>query len=94
MKILKGIKEKLNKKVMAVCATMAVAMTTMSVTCFAADTPTDTTGQLPQGVSDMFTNLAKGVVITIGAVAVGALTVYAAPKAILVAKKIFNKVAG
>lgn len=96
MKFLKGFKEKLNKKLIAVGATVAVVMTTMSITCFATDaagTSTDP-GSLPSGVTDFFTSMGKNIVLTIAGIAVVALGIYAAPQAIMFAKKIFKRVSG
>ncbi len=93
MKLLNKMKSKFNKKIIAVGATVGAVATVMTSTCFAAEGDS-TVGALPSGVNDMFSNLALGLVATIGAIAVIALTVYAAPQAIVFAKKIFKKVSG
>jgi hypothetical protein len=82
-----------HKKLFTSMAVMGVVATVTTCSCFAEDTTAPAPGALPSGVTDMFSNLGKGIVITIGSIAVIALTVYAAPIAIKFAKKIFNKIA-
>lgn len=86
------VKSKLNKKLVAVVATVGAVVTITTATCFAADPVA--TGTLPAEVNTMFSTLATGLVTTIGAIAVIALAVFAAPQAIVFAKKIFKKVSG
>ncbi|MCX8129396.1 MAG: hypothetical protein N3I35_04765 [Clostridia bacterium] len=75
-----------NKKVVSTGLAVGV-MTIMSISAFAAGE-----GTLPTEVNTMFTTLATGLIATIGAIAVIALGVYAAPQAITFAKKIFKKI--
>ena len=89
MNILKGLKQKFNKKVIAAGATVGAVATMTTVSCFAAD---PAVGTLPTEVNTMFSNLATGLIATIAAVAVIALGVYAAPQAIVFAKKIFKRI--
>jgi fluoride ion exporter CrcB/FEX len=82
------------KKLLVVTAIVGVMATLTTVSSFAAEGDTTTAvGALPTGVNTLFSTLATGLVATIGAIAVIALTVYAAPMAIKFAKKIFNKIA-
>lgn len=80
------------RKFFVAMAIVGVMATLMTVGCFAAEGDV-ATGALPAGVSELFTTLGTGLIATIGAIAVIALGVYAAPMAIKFAKKIFNKIA-
>lgn len=90
MRFLKVLRSKLNKKVIVTGATVGTVFTLTTVSCFAADPVTP--GALPAEVTTQFTTLATGLIATIAAVAVIALGVYAAPQAIVFAKKIFNRI--
>lgn len=92
MRFLNKFKEKLNRKVIVTGATVGAVVTATSATCFAADPVTP--GALPAEVNTLFGTLATGLVATIGAIAVIALGVFAAPQAIVFAKKIFKRVSG
>lgn len=84
MKILKS-------KYFAMCAIIATVLTLMTATCFAEGTA-PAPGTLPPEVTTVFSTLASGLIITIGAVAVIAIGVFAAPQAIVFAKKMFKKI--
>ncbi len=83
------MKTKFNKKLLAICTTVGAVTTQVTTTCFAAGE-----GALPEGVNDFFSSLSTGLIATIAAISVIALGVYAAPQAIVFAKKIFKKVSG
>lgn len=86
--MLSKLKGKVNKRFVS-SAVVACTVVATVTNCFAEDTAP---GALPADVTAKFTSLATGLVATIGAIAAIALLVYAAPQAIVFAKKIFKKV--
>lgn len=83
--------KKIKSKLFVMGTTVVTVLTVATATCFAEDTAT-APGSLPPEVTATFSTLATGLIVTIGVVSALALGVFAAPQALVFAKKVFKRI--